>query len=1222
MTERVEPADFAPWSDGGDLSGFQWYRTLVDTVAEGVFQLDADDRIIAIDDTLLELTGYDREVIRGEHISQLVGGFGTDALGGDENGSGGDGDADSDPGSDGDGDADTDRNAGTDGDEGRDGTASDDEGGVTSTEGVIRTAAGTEIPCELRLGTVPADNGRRGTVGVVRDLESRPSEGASPAELETGESTDRPVEPAAASESGSFRSFESITAVLEGADVGVFVLDEAFDVAWVNDAIERYFGLDSTAVVDRDKRELLDEIIAERVSDPDRFVETLSATYDDNSDTERLDCHVTPSEDREERWLEHRSKPIESGPYAGGRVELYYDVTEQHRRTYQLRRLNEAVREWLETGTREAVAEQACQHLFDILDLEINGVFLYEPERATLEPVAWSQPAASLFEEIPTFAAGEGIAWHVYDTGEPAIYDDVTTESNVYNPETPIQSEICLPLGTHGVVIIGSEERTAFDEADLSLANIVASSLEATFDRIGRERTLERERNQTETLLQTAPVAISVEDADGETVLANRHAQTELGLGDRDPLGETELLAALDVFDADGEPIDPETGPSARVRATGQPVRDEEFVVEDPTGDRTWFSITAVPVFGPDGSLERVISAGEDITTLKEQERRLERRKHELETELSEILGRVSDAFYALDDEWRFTHVNDRAAELLGHTEAELLGETIWEVFPSATTSDLGDRYREAMESQRPVSWERYSGSLDIWMEIQAYPSETGLSVYFRDVTDRKRRERQLEQYERIIETVEDGIYVLDGDGRFTMVNDAYVALTGYDRDELIGSHASLVVDEQVMDHARQVAEDESDMPTVETDLETESGERRPVEATVTSITTDESGSERIGVVRDITERKERQRRLEESEQRYRTLAENFPNGVVALFNEELRYTAAGGQLLDDLDTDRVAELEQTIYERYPDELVTEIEPHFRAALDGDERSFEVTYRGRTLRATTLPVQTGGEVASGMLVVQDITERTEYRRKLEESNERLEQFAYAASHDLQEPLRMVTSYLQLIEHRYGDELDADGEEFIEYAVDGAERMAAMIDGLLEYSRVESQGDPLKPVDLADVLADVREDLTVRIEERDAEITAEPLPVVAGDASQLRQVFQNLLTNAIEYSGDEPPRIHVSAERSGREWEISVRDEGIGIDPSAQDRIFQVFQRLHSHEEHEGTGIGLALCHRIVERHGGEIRVDSEPGEGSTFSLTLPAVDETEPSSPASEYSSH
>jgi len=178
------------------------------------------------------------------------------------------------------------------------------------------------------------------------------------------------------------------------------------------------------------------------------------------------------------------------------------------------------------------------------------------------------------------------------------------------------------------------------------------------------------------------------------------------------------------------------------------------------------------------------------------------------------------------------------------------------------------------MESQRPVSWERYSGSLDIWMEIQAYPSETGLSVYFRDVTDRKRRERQLEQYERIIETVEDGIYVLDGDGRFTMVNDAYVALTGYDRDELIGSHASLVVDEQVMDHARQVAEDESDMPTVETDLETESGERRPVEATVTSITTDESGSERIGVVRDITERKERQRRLEESEQRYRTLAE------------------------------------------------------------------------------------------------------------------------------------------------------------------------------------------------------------------------------------------------------------------------------------------------------------------------------------------------------------
>ncbi|EMA36058.1 PAS/PAC sensor signal transduction histidine kinase [Halobiforma lacisalsi AJ5] len=197
---------------------------------------------------------------------------------------------------------------------------------------------------------------------------------------------------------------------------------------------------------------------------------------------------------------------------------------------------------------------------------------------------------------------------------------------------------------------------------------------------------------------------------------------------------------------------------------------------------------------------------------------------------------------------------------------------------------------------------------------------------------------------------------------------------------------------------------------------------------------------------------------------------------------------------------------------------------------------------------------------------------------------------------------MVTSYLQLLERRCGDDLDADGEEFLEYAVDGAERMRAMIDGLLAYSRVETRGEPLEPVDLNAVLEDVRKDLELRIEETDTDLEVGELPRVEGDPSQLRQLFQNLLSNAIDYSGDEPPRIEVVADRDGEEWIVSVSDEGVGIGPEEQERIFEVFQRLHSHEEHPGTGIGLALCKRIVERHGGEIRVDSEPGEGATFSV--------------------
>jgi signal transduction histidine kinase len=238
----------------------------------------------------------------------------------------------------------------------------------------------------------------------------------------------------------------------------------------------------------------------------------------------------------------------------------------------------------------------------------------------------------------------------------------------------------------------------------------------------------------------------------------------------------------------------------------------------------------------------------------------------------------------------------------------------------------------------------------------------------------------------------------------------------------------------------------------------------------------------------------------------------------------------------------------------------------------------------------------------------DITERYEYQRRLEASNEHLDQFADAVSHDLREPLRMVTSYLELLEERCGDDLDADAEEFLEFAVDGAERMQAMIEGLLAYSRAETRSEPFASVDLEAVLADVLADLDLRIEETDTEITAESLPTVRGDASQLRRLFQNLLDNAVEYSGEAPPRVTITATRAGEKWEVSISDEGIGIDPAKTDQVFGVFERLHGQADHEGTGIGLALCRRIVERHGGEIWIeDDDHHDGATFSFTLPAA---------------
>ncbi|HEV7704688.1 MAG TPA: ATP-binding protein [Gemmatimonadaceae bacterium] len=292
-----------------------------------------------------------------------------------------------------------------------------------------------------------------------------------------------------------------------------------------------------------------------------------------------------------------------------------------------------------------------------------------------------------------------------------------------------------------------------------------------------------------------------------------------------------------------------------------------------------------------------------------------------------------------------------------------------------------------------------------------------------------------------------------------------------------------------------------------------------------------------------------------------------------------------------------------------------------RANVDGYDSSFRVLWPD----GSTHDLSARGKVVAGTDqeltqmtgVIWDVTERKRAEERLaqllaelERSNKELELFAYVASHDLQEPLRMISSYTQLLERRYSEKLDDDAREFIGYAVDGATRMQRLINDLLEFSRVGTRGKPLAPTDTAELLGNVRANLSVAIEESGAILTNDAMPVVTADAGQLGQLLQNLIGNALKFRNGSRPHVHVSAVETPQHWEVSVSDNGIGIEPQYFDRIFVVFQRLHTKGDYPGTGIGLALCKRIVERHGGRIWVESKLNEGSTFFFTIPKLAHT------------
>lgn len=486
-----------------------------------------------------------------------------------------------------------------------------------------------------------------------------------------------------------------------------------------------------------------------------------------------------------------------------------------------------------------------------------------------------------------------------------------------------------------------------------------------------------------ETLLNTIQDGVYQLDNNGRFVAVNDVIVETTGYS-RDQLIDNSVEQILDEHDLDR--VQSEIRSLLRTEAQ---LATLDVTVHTATGDQKPCEIR-LSILRENGEFVGTVGVARDISKRLEYERALERDKERVESELEEIFGRVSDGFFSIDEEFRFTHINERAEQLLDRPIEELLGTVFWDSIPKFSAAhELQSQFSEAMETQEDISLEIYNESTEDWFEATAYPSSTGLSIYFRDITDRKERETALERYETIVETITDGVYVLDENYHFTLVNEAYLEMTGYSRDKLIGSHCSLVVGGEVSSDAAersmQLAQTDDDYATIEANIHRADGELLPGESRFVPLVSDDGeyqGS--VGVVRDLTHRKERERVLEESERRYRTLVEQFPNGVVALFDRDLQYTAAGGELLAEFSQEVGDPVGDTITDRYPSDILRKVEPYFRAALAGESNSFEIEYIGRHLHARIVPItDSANEVFSGMLMVQDITERKEREIELE-----------------------------------------------------------------------------------------------------------------------------------------------------------------------------------------------------------------------------------------------
>jgi PAS domain S-box-containing protein len=747
------------------------------------------------------------------------------------------------------------------------------------------------------------------------------------------------------------------------------------------------------------------------------------------------------------------------------------------------------------------------------------------------------------------------------------------------------------------------------------------------------EEALRESEERFRHIFEDAVIGLYRTTPDGQILMANPTLLRMLGYS------SFEELAHRNLEDSGYEPAHPRSAFQQAVEDEGQ-VAGLESAWKRRDGTTLFLRESARAVRDEAGNTLYYEGSVEDITATRDAQQAL-RQAHDSLARAQEIASLGS---WDWDIVGNVIDYSDQICRILGvsREECRTFEEFSRRLHPE--DAELNSRaVQDALSGEKPYDVEcrivRPDGAVR-WVHIQAevlYDDSrqpVRLVGTTQDVTRRKLAERETVEAKAYLESslanIPDGVLMLDQQATFRYVNPTFAEWLGRSPENLLGKKVPEVSPpfmtpetiKIIAERAERRLQTGEAIAGAEVTIIGKDGQSIPVSYSAAPITTNEGSIlGEVVFVKDMTEVKRAEEALREERDRAQTYLD-VAGVIILAIDVNQRITLinqAGYELLGQpedqilgknwFDTFLPERLRPQVKSVF-DELVTgKAEPveYFENPVlcsTGDERL--IAWHNRVIRDVEGNIT--GTLSSG----EDITERVRAERSLrltmadlERSNRELEQFAYVASHDLQEPLRMVSSYTQLLARRYSDQLDQDAHEFIGYAVDGAERMQRLIRDLLAYSRVGTRGKPFEETDCPRVFDRVLNNLQLLIDDTGAVITSDRLPTVMADESQMIELFQNLLDNAMTFHGQTPPRIHVGAQRQEDEWLFSVSDNGIGIDPEYHDRIFVIFQRLHARGEYPGTGIGLAVCKRIVERHGGRIWVDSQLGEGATFYFTIP-----------------